>query len=81
MMKKRLEVRASVYDLLNQNTSITRNVTETYIEHANTNVLKQYFMLQLTYTVRKFKSGAPPEPEKQNDMMMPHDADPRRRGQ
>lgn len=66
--KKALEARVSVYDLLNQNTSITRTVTETYTENVNTQVLKQYFMFQLTYTIRKFKSGAPPQPEKTQDM-------------
>lgn len=66
--KKTLEARVSVYDLLNQNTSVSRTVTETYIENANTQVLKQYFMFQLTYTIRKFKSGAPPEIEKQPEM-------------
>lgn len=71
MFKKQLEARVSVYDLLNQNTSITRTVTETYIENANTQVLRQYFMFQLIYTVRKFKSGAAPEPEKQEGPMMP----------
>lgn len=65
--KKALEARVSVYDLLNQNTSISRTVTETYIENANTQVLKQYFMFQLTYTVRNFKSGVPPEMSKQKD--------------
>ncbi len=81
MFKKTLEARISVYDILNQNTSVVRTVTETYFENANTNVLRQYFMAQLTYTIRKFKSGAPPEPEKQDDMMMHRDNDFRRRGQ
>lgn len=81
MLKKTLEARISVYDILNQNTSVARTVTETYFENANTNVLRQYFMAQLTYTIRKFKSGAPPEPEKQDDMMMHRDNDFRRRGQ
>ncbi|WP_425575759.1 outer membrane beta-barrel protein [Nemorincola caseinilytica] len=66
--KKALEARVSVYDLLNQNTSITRTVTETYVENVNTQVLRQYFMFQLTYTIRKFKSGAPPEQEKPVDV-------------
>lgn len=81
MLKKTLEARISVYDILNQNTSVARTVTETYFENANTNVLRQYFMVQLTYTIRKFKSGAPPEPEKQDEMMMHRDNDFRRRGQ
>ncbi len=69
--KNALEARLSVYDLLNQNKSITRTVTETYIENANTQVLQQYFMLQLTYTLRNFKSGAPPKEEKPDHPMPP----------
>ena len=80
MLKKTLEARISVYDILNQNTSVARTVTETYFENANTNVLRQYFMAQLTYTIRKFRSGAPPEPEKKDDMML-RDSDLRHRGQ
>jgi hypothetical protein len=68
---KAVEARISVYDLLSQNTSITRTVTENYIEHANTQVLRRYFLFQLTYSVRKFKSGAPPELEKTDEMRIP----------
>lgn len=71
-MKKAMEARLSVFDILNQNTSISRSVTETYIENANTQVLTQYFMFQLTYNIRKFKGAAPPEPEKpENNFMRP----------
>lgn len=81
LFKKTLEARISVYDLLNQNTSISRTVAETYIENANTQVLKQYFMFQLTYTIRKLKSGKMPEPEKVDEHMMPPPGgDMRRRG-
>ncbi|MES2704742.1 MAG: TonB-dependent receptor [Bacteroidota bacterium] len=59
MLKSRaLEARLSVYDILNQNRSITRNVTDLYVENNVTQVLKQYFMFQLTYTVRSFKGSA-----------------------
>lgn len=54
---KSLDVRLSVYDLLNQNRAIERTVTETYIEDSYTNVLQRYFMLQATYTLRHFGSG------------------------
>ena len=53
-----LEIRLSAYDILNQNKSIARNVTETYVENNVTQVLQQYFLLQLTYTLREFKSVA-----------------------
>jgi len=54
-----LEARFTAFDILNQNKSITRNVTETYIENDITKVLKQYFMFQLTYTIRNFKGSLP----------------------
>ena len=53
-----LEMRITAYDILNQNKSITRTVTETYIENNVTQVLKQYFLFQLTYTLREFKGAA-----------------------
>lgn len=50
-----LEAKVSVYDLLNQNTSVSRTVTDTYIEDSYNNVLNRYFMFTLTYTLRNFK--------------------------
>ncbi len=50
-----LEAKLSVYDLLNQNNNISRNVTETYVEDTRSNILNQYFMITLTYSLRKFK--------------------------
>jgi hypothetical protein len=47
------------FDILKQNKAISRNITDTYIEDAETQVLQRYFMLRLTYTLRAFKSGAP----------------------
>jgi hypothetical protein len=48
------DLRLTAYDLLNQNTSISRNVTETFIEDLQTRVLTRYFMLTFTYNIRKF---------------------------
>lgn len=56
-----LDMRLSVFDLLKQNNSVNRNITETYIEDSNTRVLQRYIMLTATYTIRKFKTkGAEP---------------------
>lgn len=49
-----LEAKISAFDLLNQNTSVSRSVTDTYIEDSYNNVLNRYFMLTLTYTIRNF---------------------------
>jgi hypothetical protein len=51
---KSLEVKLNAFDLLNQNKSINREVTETYIEDSRTNVLTRYFMVTAVYNFRKF---------------------------
>ncbi|HTC00117.1 MAG TPA: outer membrane beta-barrel protein, partial [Ferruginibacter sp.] len=56
------ELKLSVFDLLNQNQSIVRTVTGTYIEDDQNLVLRQYFMLTFTYKLKSF--GTPP-PAKQ----------------
>ncbi len=48
------ELKLSVFDLLKQNQAISRNVTETYIEDIQYQVLQQYFMLTFTYNLRNF---------------------------
>jgi hypothetical protein len=52
---KQAEIELSVFDLLDQNTSINRINTESYIEETRTDVLKQYFMMTFTYTFKNFK--------------------------
>lgn len=52
---KSLEVKVNAFDILNQNNSISRNVTETYIEDRESNVLTRYFLLTLTYRLGNFK--------------------------
>lgn len=52
---KSLELRASVNDILNQNNGISRNVTETYVEDVQTQVLKRYWLVTLTYNLKFYK--------------------------
>lgn len=52
---KQGELRLSVFDLLNQNNNISRNVTETYIEDQRTLILRQYFLITFTYNLRYFR--------------------------
>lgn len=54
------EIRLSVYDLLNQNVSITRNITQNYIQDVQNKVLTRYVMLTFTYNLRKFGDGKMP---------------------
>ncbi|MCE7041615.1 outer membrane beta-barrel protein [Dyadobacter sp. CY312] len=48
------ELKLTVFDILKQNNSITRNVTETYVQDMSSQVLTQYAMLTFTYTLRNF---------------------------
>lgn len=59
---QRGELRLSVFDLLKQNQSIARTVSETYIEDVNTKVLQQYFMMTFTLNLRNF-GKAPARPQ------------------
>ena len=58
LKNRALEARISAFDILNQNKAIARTTTETYIEDSRTQVLTQYFMFTLTYTLRNFKAVA-----------------------
>lgn len=51
------ELKLSVFDLLKQNKSIARNVTESYVEDVRNQVLQQYFMLTFSYKLKNFGSG------------------------
>jgi hypothetical protein len=61
LKKQAGELALSVFDLLKQNQSITRNVTASYIQDVNNQVLTQYFMLTFTYKLRNFGKGNPSE--------------------
>ena len=61
------ELKLSVFDLLNQNKSITRNVTESYIQDQTNQVLRQYFMLTFTYKLKTFGKGKPMDNSRQRD--------------
>jgi hypothetical protein len=54
---QRGEINLNAYDLLNQNTSIWRNISDAYVEDVRTNVLQRYFMLTFTYNIRYFGVG------------------------
>ena len=52
------EITLSAYDLLNKNINISRDISESYIEDSQSNMLRQYFMLGFTYNLRKFGGGS-----------------------
>ncbi len=60
------ELRLTAFDILNQNRSIQRNVTQTYYEDVKTKVLTRYLMVTFTYKLRKFNGKG----EDSKDMKM-----------
>ncbi|HET9431268.1 MAG TPA: outer membrane beta-barrel protein [Chitinophagaceae bacterium] len=57
------ELKLTVFDLLKQNQSVYRTVTENRIEDSQSNVLQQFFMLTFTYSLKNF--GKPAAPNRQ----------------
>jgi hypothetical protein len=51
---KQAELTFGVYDLLDQNKSVSRNITNTYVEDSRTNILNRFFMLTFTYNIKNF---------------------------
>ncbi len=54
LKNQQAEFRFTVNDILGQNTSITRNTTETYSEDVRTNLLQRYYMLTFTYNIKVY---------------------------
>lgn len=54
---QRGEISINAYDLFKQNNNIRRNISESFIEDVQTNVLQRYFMLTFTYNIRRFSKG------------------------
>ncbi len=52
--KQQGHLRLIVYDLLRQNASVSRIVTQTFIEDIDRQMLQQYFLLSFTYNLKHF---------------------------
>ncbi len=61
------EIKISVFDILKQNQSVSRLVTNTYIEDSRSEVLKQYFMLTFSYNLKNF--GKPAKTETKDEFI------------
>jgi hypothetical protein len=62
--KRQATLQLSVHDLLNQDVSVRRSITDTYVEDTQTIILHRYFMLKFIYNLRKLgkkkkKEGMP----------------------
>uniref|UniRef100_UPI0028E8DEA3 outer membrane beta-barrel protein n=1 Tax=Chryseobacterium indoltheticum TaxID=254 RepID=UPI0028E8DEA3 len=51
---KQLTAKVKVYDVLNQNQSVRRTITNTYFEDREDLILKRYVMFSLTMKLNKF---------------------------
>jgi hypothetical protein len=56
LWKEKFEVRASVYDVFNQNRGISQNAGANQVSETRTKVLARYAMLSLTYNIRGIDS-------------------------
>jgi len=57
LKRQEAEITLTAYDILNKNTNLTRNISDQFIEDRESNMLNQYFILSLTYNLRKFGGG------------------------
>ncbi|PKK37242.1 hypothetical protein BWI96_07805 [Siphonobacter sp. SORGH_AS_0500] len=64
LKKQQAEMQIRVFDLLNQNRSVTRNVTELYTEERQNRVLSRYFLVSFMYHFRNFGGMPTPNPER-----------------
>ncbi len=55
--KQNGELRITGVDLLNQNRSIVRTASESYIEDSYTRVLQRFFLVSFMYNFRSFGKG------------------------
>lgn len=54
LKNKQGELKLTAFDLLKQNQSLVRTVSENFIQDSQTQVLQQYFMLTFTYSLKNF---------------------------
>ena len=48
------EIKITIYDVLNQNNNVQRNISDSYYEDTTSNVLKKYYLLTFTYNLKAF---------------------------
>ncbi len=56
---RRIELKFGVVDLLNRNTGISQSSSLNYLEYKETNNLGRYFLLSMTYSLKKFGNKDP----------------------
>jgi hypothetical protein len=70
LKNKEAEIKFTVLDLLNQNKSITRTVSDNYFEDNRTNVIRRYFLVSFIYNLRRMAGRNQPQvPQNMQKMM------------
>ena len=57
---KKMSAKVKVYDVLNQNQSVTKTITPTTLRDEENTVLRRYMMFSLTYKIEKFAGKEKP---------------------
>lgn len=60
LKQQALLISVSAFDILNRNKSISRTVTDTYIQDSQTTVLQRYFMFNIQYNIRNYRKPKAP---------------------
>jgi len=63
------ELKVAIYDILNQNVSVSRSVTGNTVTDQQSTVLKQYFSITFAYNLRKFAGAGMQMPSMFRNMM------------
>lgn len=63
------ELKVAIYDILNQNVSVSRTVSANYVVDQQSTVLKQYFSVTFAYNLRKFAGAGQQMPNMFRNMM------------
>lgn len=65
------EIKITAFDLLNQNRAISRNISQTYFEDIQNNVLTRYVMVNYVYTLRRINGKKTGEDTQKNKAGLP----------
>jgi hypothetical protein len=55
LKNERAEFKLSIFDILGQNDSVNRNITDVFIDDVRSNVLTRYVMATFTYNLRNYR--------------------------
>jgi len=61
LKNKAAELKLTVYDILNQNKSITRTIGENYFEDNRSNVIRRYFLISFIYNLNRMTGKQMPQ--------------------